>query len=126
MKAKTENDRPHCSEKSNALVVDTPYLYQMRSRLYEGEELLDENVETFGIRTLALDAVHGLRVNGKSVKLKGACIHHDSGILGAATFLDAEYRRIDRMKKQVLMPSVWHIIRLHLHFLRHAMSLACM
>ena len=36
--------------------VDTPYLYQMRSRLYEGEELLDENVETFGIRTLALDA----------------------------------------------------------------------
>lgn len=79
--------------------VDTPYLYQMRSRLYEGEELLDENVETFGIRTLALDAVHGLRVNGKSVKLKGACIHHDSGILGAATFLDAEYRRIDRMKK---------------------------
>ena len=45
--------------------VDTPYLYQMRSRLYEGEELLDENVETFGIRTLALDAVHGLRVNGK-------------------------------------------------------------
>lgn len=83
--------RPWSAESAN--------LYQVRSSLYEGDTLLDVNIESFGIRKMTLDAVHGLRVNGKSVKLKGACIHHDSGILGAATFYDAEYRRIRIMKE---------------------------
>lgn len=78
---------------------DTPYLYQVRSYFYEKEDLLDKNEEYFGIRTLSVDAKHGFLVNGKSVKFRGACIHHDSGILGAATFYDAEYRRIRILKE---------------------------
>ncbi|MCC8151935.1 MAG: DUF4982 domain-containing protein [Lachnospiraceae bacterium] len=78
---------------------DAPNLYRAVSRLYEGEKLLDESETAFGIRTLELDAKRGLRVNGKSVKLRGACIHHDSGLLGAVTYEAAEYRRVQRLKE---------------------------
>ena len=39
-------------------------------------------------------AENGFQLNGKSMKLKGGCIHHDNGILGAASFYDAEYRKV--------------------------------
>ena len=75
------------------------------SYLLKGEEpgsnarLLDEVTETFGIRTLLLDAAHGLRLNGKEVKLRGTCIHHDNGILGANTWKEAEERRIRQLRE---------------------------
>lgn len=78
---------------------NTPYLYEIRSTLYEGKEKIDEFADTVGIRTLSVDAKHGFCVNGVPVKFRGACIHHDSGILGAATFYDAEYRRIRILKE---------------------------
>ncbi len=53
----------------------------------------------FGIRTVTADAKNGLRINGKSVKLKGGCIHHDNGILGAVSLYDSEYRRMKKMKE---------------------------
>ena len=80
-----------------------PDMYVCRMRLYDrsaGEDLLlDTDTESFGIRTLALDARRGLRINGRAVKLRGACIHHDSGLLGAATYEDAQYRQIRRLKE---------------------------
>ncbi len=78
---------------------ETPYLYTCVSRLYQGDELLDESETAFGIRKLELDAKRGLRVNGEPIKLRGACIHHDSGLLGAATYAAAEYRRVKRLKE---------------------------
>lgn len=54
--------------------------------------------ETFGIRTLFVSADRGLEVNGKQVKLRGACVHHDSGVLGSATYRDFEFRRIRLLK----------------------------
>lgn len=78
---------------------DTPNLYQCRVQVQSKEELLDETTEAFGIRTILLDAVHGLRLNGKTVKLRGSCIHHDNGLLGAATFRRAEERRIMQLKE---------------------------
>lgn len=65
--------------------VESPSLYRVESRLMEGGETTDTAEDRFGIRSLSLDAARGLRLNGRSVKLRGACIHHDSGILGAAT-----------------------------------------
>lgn len=62
--------------------------------------LLDTHTERFGIRTLACDATHGLRLNGKRVLLNGGCVHHDNGILGVATFPQAEYRRARIMREQ--------------------------
>ena len=73
--------------------LESPNLYTCKSRLEANGETIDEDCNTFGIRSLDLDPVNGMQINGKTIKLKGGCIHHDSGILGAATFEDAEYRR---------------------------------
>lgn len=76
-----------------------PNLYHCRYALYDGETQLDSHEEIFGIRTLTVDARKGLRINGNPVKLRGACIHHDNGILGAASFYDAERFRIKKLKE---------------------------
>lgn len=78
--------------------VDTPALYTARTTLDGISDVADTRHTHFGIRTLQLDPTHGLRINGESVKLRGACIHHDNGILGAATYADAEERRVVLLK----------------------------
>jgi len=72
---------------------ETPELYQCRVALGEEEEMAD-----FGIRTIHWNARTGLCINGVEIKLKGACIHHDNGMLGAATFAVAEERRVKTLK----------------------------
>lgn len=62
--------------------TNTPALHTATVNLKD----LDTETVTFGIRSLRLDPVHGLRINGETVKLRGACVHHDNGVLGAATF----------------------------------------
>lgn len=79
--------------------AETPDLYQCRTSLYIGDVLTDENTETFGLRTLQMDAKRGLRINGKETKLRGACIHHDSGLLGAVTLEEAQVRQIRLLKE---------------------------
>lgn len=78
---------------------DNPSLYTCETAIKVNDKVMDEDVTSFGIRKLQLDSVHGLRINGKTVKLKGGCIHHDSGVIGAATFEDAEDRRIRKLKE---------------------------
>lgn len=56
--------------------------------------VLDQTACNFGIRHIQIDPVKGIRINGETLLLRGSCIHHDNGILGAATFYDAEERRI--------------------------------
>lgn len=77
----------------------TPNLYQVVLTVADEKEVLDETEITSGVRKLSVDSRHGLRVNGKEVKLRGACIHHDQGILGTATYDDYEYRRVKRLKE---------------------------
>ena len=77
---------------------DDPYLYTCRATLVDGEEELDGDSTTFGIRTLSLDPARGLRINGEPVLLRGACVHHDNGPLGAATIDRAEERRVELLK----------------------------
>lgn len=87
--------------------IDTPYLYTAKCDLYGCDSIgsssdntcIDTAADTFGIRTLSLDHKHGLRLNGETIKLRGACIHHDSGIIGAATFREAEERRAAKLKE---------------------------
>ncbi|MFN2537543.1 MAG: glycoside hydrolase family 2 TIM barrel-domain containing protein [Mycobacteriales bacterium] len=79
--------------------VDTPFLYRCRTQLVERDQPVDEVTTSFGIRSLAVDAEAGLRLNGNSVKLRGACIHHDNGVLGAATIGRAEERRVEILKQ---------------------------
>jgi len=59
----------------------------------------DEVETSFGIRTLSWSGREGFRVNGVETKLRGACIHHDNGILGARAYADAEARKIRILKE---------------------------
>lgn len=74
---------------------ETPNLYRETVQIEGG----DSQAVTFGIRTLAWSAENGLLLNGRQTKLNGACLHHDNGILGAAAFRDAEYRKARLMKE---------------------------
>lgn len=78
---------------------DSPELYDVTVSVECDGEILDVTEDRIGIRTMSLDPVHGLMINGRSVKLRGACIHHDNGIIGAATFERAEERRICQLKE---------------------------
>jgi len=74
--------------------AETPNLYTCVIRK-DGKE----RRTTFGIRLLTWDAKNGFCVNGERVLLRGGCIHHDHGVLGACDFYDAEYRRISILKE---------------------------
>ena len=78
---------------------DSPNLYTCKIALIQDKKVFDKDEITFGIRTLDLDAVHGLRINGKETKLRGTCIHHDNGIIGACTLEAAEERRCRLLKE---------------------------
>ncbi len=78
---------------------DDPYLYTCRAILTDGGQVLDEESTTFGIRSLTVDPVRGLRINGVPILLRGACVHHDNGPLGAATIDRAEERRVELLKE---------------------------
>jgi beta-galactosidase len=78
--------------------LETPALYEVHTRVLNEETVLDEERSHFGIRRLQLDPQRGLRINGEVVKLRGACIHHDNGPLGAAAIGRAEERRIELLK----------------------------
>ena len=87
-----EDPRPWSAER--------PSLYTCKTTLLtDGDGQADTAETSFGIRTVTVDAKRGLRINGESVKLRGACVHHDSGLLGAATFAEAEHRRIRLLKE---------------------------
>ncbi|WP_436777637.1 glycoside hydrolase family 2 TIM barrel-domain containing protein [Yinghuangia sp. YIM S09857] len=78
--------------------VDTPVLYTATVALRDGSGEVDRDQAVFGVRTLRLDVDHGLRINGVPVKLRGACVHHDNGVIGAATIARAEERRVQLLK----------------------------
>ena len=73
---------------------ESPRLYTLRA-VFDGD-----GAETrFGIRTLTWDAKQGLAINGQRTVLRGACIHHDNGVLGACTCPEAEERRVRILKE---------------------------
>ena len=91
--------------------AEEPNLYRLAVSVRAADEFrthilpLPEELQTedcgctlFGIRTIRADVNHGLRINQKSVKLKGGCLHHDNGLLGAVSLYDAEYRKLSILK----------------------------
>lgn len=90
--------------------AQNPNLYRIHAKvtdlgIFKTHQILKEDGKTdetsilFGIKTVTADAKHGLRINGKVVKLKGGCVHHDNGMLGAVSLYESECRRIEKMKK---------------------------
>ncbi|SHG14060.1 beta-galactosidase [Flavobacterium fluvii] len=77
----------------------TPNLYTVQISLWKGKNKIDELCIPFGIRTLDFSATEGFKLNGVKTLLKGGCVHHDNGLLGAAAFDRAEERKIELLKK---------------------------
>lgn len=99
---------------------ENPYLYTCRLTLECDGEFVEQAEVKFGFRKLQLDGVHGLRINGKQVKLRGACIHHDNGIIGGCTLEMAEERRC-----RILKEAGFNCIRSSHHPVSKAMLDAC-
>ncbi|MBK8476616.1 MAG: DUF4982 domain-containing protein [Opitutaceae bacterium] len=98
---------PGTSERVNASITldaaqpwspESPRLYRARFLVQQDGRVVNEYRTTFGVRTVAVSAERGLLLNGTTVKLRGACLHHDNGLLGARAFPDAERRRVRLMK----------------------------
>ncbi len=77
---------------------DDPYLYTMRVSLVSSGVETDEETVRVGLRIIKVDAVNGLAINGKTYKMRGACVHHDCGPLGAASLDRAEERKVELLK----------------------------
>ncbi|MFC5752721.1 glycoside hydrolase family 2 TIM barrel-domain containing protein [Actinomadura rugatobispora] len=99
---------------------DSPALYTAAVTVEDAGTQIDSETAAFGIRSLGLDPVRGLRINGRTVKLRGACVHHDNGPLGAATFARAEERRV-----RILKDAGFNAIRMSHHPMSRAMLDAC-
>lgn len=78
--------------------VDFPARYKAISKVYVNGKLSDNISNTFGIRKISFDAMHGFLLNNKPMKLKGGCFHIDNGPLGARAIDAAEIRKVALMK----------------------------
>lgn len=78
--------------------VDAPQLYTVVSTLSENGRVVDEYSTPFGIRTFAFDPDRGFSLNGRRLALRGVCLHHDLGPLGAAVNRRAIERQLEMMK----------------------------
>jgi len=80
--------------------VDDPYLYTLDAEISVNGEVTDTHTQTFGIRTVSVDRQNGFILNGRPMKLRGGCIHHDhGGALGAMAYPAAEERKVSLLKK---------------------------
>ncbi len=77
---------------------DTPHLYTANVSLKGNSSNMTSKIK-YGIRSFSFDAEHGFVLNGKSLLINGACVHHDDGVLGAMAFDDAEIRKVKLMKE---------------------------
>ena len=78
---------------------ETPELYEAHVTLSKDGAVLDEERVIFGIREISV-STKGLFVNGKNTLLRGGCVHHDNGLVGAASYKESEFRRVRIMKEQ--------------------------
>jgi beta-galactosidase len=79
--------------------LEHPDLHTARVRVVSSKQTIDEEVVAFGIREFHFDADKGFFLNGKNLKLKGVCIHHDAGSLGAAVPDKVLERRLRVLKE---------------------------
>jgi beta-galactosidase len=77
---------------------ERPYLYKVISQLDQGGRIVDRYETPLGIRTFKFDVAKGFFLNGKPVKIRGVCNHHDLGSLGAAVNTRAIERQLEMLK----------------------------
>jgi len=78
--------------------LDDPQMYTLYTTVSVNGKITDEAENDFGIRTISFDAKNGFRLNGKTVKMRGGCIHHDYGATGVAAIPAAEIRKLSKLQ----------------------------
>lgn len=78
--------------------LSEPYMYSLEAQIVAGKEVVDATSIPVGLRTLQFDADKGFALNGSWIKVKGVCLHHDAGVLGAAVPEDVWLRRLQNLK----------------------------
>ena len=86
-------------EKPKMWSPESPYLYTLVTRLYQNNVLADIEQTKVGLRTVSVSKEKGFQLNGVTRKLKGVCLHHDLGPLGAAENKAALIQRIRQLKE---------------------------
>lgn len=79
--------------------IDNPYLYTLNASIVSGKTVLDKATVNVGIRSLEFSADKGFALNGRWMKVKGVCLHHDAGVLGSAVPDDVWERRLKKLKE---------------------------
>lgn len=79
--------------------LDAPYLYTLKTELLCDGKRIDGSSTNVGLRTLKFDANKGFALNGEWMKVKGVCLHHDAGVLGAVVPPEVWERRLKNLKE---------------------------
>lgn len=79
--------------------VNNPYIYTLHTEIVEKWGVSDWTDDNFGFRSIAFSPERGFLLNGEPLLMKGGCIHHDNGALGAKAFDRAEDRKIGLLKR---------------------------
>ena len=78
---------------------DKPVLYKAVTKIHLANSIVDDEINPFGIRTAKFEAATGFWLNDKNIKLKGVCLHHDGGAVGAAVPTGVWRRRLALLKQ---------------------------
>ena len=79
--------------------VEKPELYTAVTEVSVNNKIIDQYKTNFGIRNFKFDVDKGFILNGKKVKIKGVCMHHDLGPLGSAINTRAIERQLEILKE---------------------------
>ncbi len=83
----------------NLWSLEDPYCYKLITLVKQGDKIIDSTSNTFGIRTITIDAAKGLSLNGKPIKIYGVCCHQDHAGVGSALPDALQYYRIKLLKE---------------------------
>lgn len=79
--------------------IETPNLYQLKTTVLQDGKVIDETITTTGFRSYTFEPNKGFALNGEWMKVKGVCLHHDAGVLGAAVPREVWERRLRTLKE---------------------------
>lgn len=79
--------------------LDNPNLYQLKTTVLQDGKEIDKTVTQTGFRSFTFDPNNGFALNGKWMKMKGVCLHHDAGVLGSAVPREVWVTRLKTLKE---------------------------
>lgn len=79
--------------------LDNPHLYILKTTVTKDGRIIDQTTTRTGIRSFTFSPATGFYLNGINMKMKGVCLHHDAGVLGAKSFKEVWRRRLLTLKE---------------------------